>query len=126
MLARRWHADRRRRRPRPRGSAVQTGGNAHLNTVGASLITSRETPMSAAMRPIDPPLPDANSFLRRIDALLPTIREHAAEVEQRGKISRDVVDMLTDADVFRAMQPRQWGGLELDAATFFEGMVRIA
>ena len=29
--------------------------------------------------------------------------------------------LVTDADVFRAMQPARWGGLELDPATFFEG-----
>ena len=28
--------------------------------------------------------------------------------------------------MFRAVQPRQWGGLELDHATFYEGMVLIA
>ena len=33
---------------------------------------------------------------------------------------------LTEIGVFRAVQPRQWGGLELDLATFYEGMVLIA
>ena len=82
--------------------------------------------MSVALKAIDPPPVDAAAFLLGIDALLPAIRERAAEVEQGGMISSEVIDWLTEADVFRAMQPRQWGGLELDAATFFEGMVRIA
>jgi 3-hydroxy-9,10-secoandrosta-1,3,5(10)-triene-9,17-dione monooxygenase len=36
------------------------------------------------------------------------------------------VAALTEAGVFRAAQPRQWGGLELDLACFYEGMIRIA
>ena len=68
----------------------------------------------------------ADGFLRGIDRLLPAIREGAADVERRGMISSGMIGWLTDADVFRAMQPARWGGLELDPATFFEGMVRIA
>jgi 3-hydroxy-9,10-secoandrosta-1,3,5(10)-triene-9,17-dione monooxygenase len=65
-------------------------------------------------------------FLSGIDALLPTIRARSAEVERLGRIPDDIMRDLTGAHVFRVVQPRQWGGLELDPATFFEGMVRIA
>ena len=82
--------------------------------------------MSAALMAVEPPATDTDAYLRRIDALLPSIRERAAEVEQRGMISSEVIGWLTGAGVFRAVQPRQWGGLELDVATFFEGAVRIA
>ena len=41
-------------------------------------------------------------------------------------ISSEVIGWLTKADMFRAVQPRQWGGLELDVGTFFEAAVRIA
>jgi 3-hydroxy-9,10-secoandrosta-1,3,5(10)-triene-9,17-dione monooxygenase len=68
----------------------------------------------------------SDAFLHGIDALLPAIRQRAADVERLGAVSREVMNWLTEANVFRAMQPRQWGGLELDPATFFEGMVRIA
>jgi 3-hydroxy-9,10-secoandrosta-1,3,5(10)-triene-9,17-dione monooxygenase len=69
---------------------------------------------------------DAGAFLDRIDALLPEIRARAAETEQLGRVPDDVIEALTEAGVFRAVQPRQWGGLELDLAAFYEGMVRIA
>jgi 3-hydroxy-9,10-secoandrosta-1,3,5(10)-triene-9,17-dione monooxygenase len=82
--------------------------------------------MSAALRAADQTVTDPDAFLVRIDALLPAIRERAGQVEQQGVVSREVIGLLTEADVFRAMQPRQWGGLELDPATFFEGIVRIA
>jgi 3-hydroxy-9,10-secoandrosta-1,3,5(10)-triene-9,17-dione monooxygenase len=68
----------------------------------------------------------ADRFLAGIDALLPGIRARSAEVEALGRVPDDIVRDLTDVHVFRAVQPRQWGGLELDPASFFEGMVRIA
>ena len=69
---------------------------------------------------------DQKTFLSRIDVLLPMIRARAAETERLGRVPDDIVEALTDVGVFRAVQPRQWGGLELDLACFYEGMVRIA
>jgi 3-hydroxy-9,10-secoandrosta-1,3,5(10)-triene-9,17-dione monooxygenase len=73
-----------------------------------------------------PSCEDGTEFLTRIEALLPTIRARAAETERLGRVPDDVIQALTDAGVFRAAQPRQWGGLELDLACFYEGMIRIA
>ncbi|MBO0712045.1 MAG: hypothetical protein J2P47_12285 [Acetobacteraceae bacterium] len=73
-------------------------------------------------------MPDVSSrrFLDGIIALLPEIRARAAQTEQQGVLSGDIVHALANADVFRAVQPRQWGGLEMDHATFYEGMVLLA
>jgi len=68
----------------------------------------------------------AKRFLAGIVELLPEIRVRAPETERLGRISDEIVQALTNADVFRAVQPRQWSGLELDHATFYEGMVQIA
>jgi 3-hydroxy-9,10-secoandrosta-1,3,5(10)-triene-9,17-dione monooxygenase len=64
-------------------------------------------------------------FFSRIQAVLPEINARAAETERLGRIPDDIIRALTDASVFRAVQPRQWGGLELDLASFYEGMIRI-
>jgi 3-hydroxy-9,10-secoandrosta-1,3,5(10)-triene-9,17-dione monooxygenase len=69
---------------------------------------------------------DADKFLTDITALLPGIRARAEQTERLGVVADDIVQALADAGVFRAVQPRQWGGLELDHATFYEGMVLIA
>ena len=66
------------------------------------------------------------AFLDRIDAMLPLIRGRAAETEALGRIPDEIIAMLTEAGVFRAVQPRQWGGLEISHAAFYEGMMRIA
>ncbi len=68
----------------------------------------------------------SEKFLTGIFALLPEIRARAGETERSGSVAHDIVRALADADVFRAVQPRQWGGLELDHATFYEGMALIA
>ncbi len=65
-------------------------------------------------------------FLDAVAALLPAIRDRAMETERLGRVPDDVIQALTEAGVFRAAQPRQWGGLELDLATFYDGMVQIA
>ncbi|WP_428486359.1 acyl-CoA dehydrogenase family protein [Rhodopila sp.] len=65
-------------------------------------------------------------FFSRIESLLPEIRARAADTEKLGRVPDDIIQGLTDAGVFRAVQPRQWGGLELDLASFYEGMIRIA
>lgn len=80
--------------------------------------------------PSAPPSPgeqslDRQAFLDRIQPLLPGIRERAAATEELGRIPDDTVGELTDAGVFAGLQPRAWGGLELDPATFFEGVVLI-
>jgi 3-hydroxy-9,10-secoandrosta-1,3,5(10)-triene-9,17-dione monooxygenase len=76
------------------------------------------------------PLPAAEAggdmFLSGIEALLPEIRARATETERLGRLPDDIMQALTEAGVFRAVQPRQWDGLELDLASFYEGMIRIA
>jgi len=72
------------------------------------------------------PKEEQEIFLACIDALLPEIRARAGETERLGRVPDDIIAALTAAGVFRAVQPRQWGGLELDLACFYEGMIRIA
>lgn len=69
---------------------------------------------------------DSKQFLAGIAALLPEIRARAGETERLGSVPDDIIQALTNADVFRAVQPRQWGGLELDHATFYQGMALLA
>ena len=53
------------------------------------------------------PAADAESFFAGIAALLPEIRARATQTERAGGVPDDIIQALTDADVFRAMQPRQ-------------------
>lgn len=64
-------------------------------------------------------------FLDRIRSLLPGIRDRADTTEELGRVPDETIQELTDIGVFAGLQPRRWGGLELDPATFFEGIVLI-
>ncbi len=82
--------------------------------------------MSASPEPVEGRRAEPDAFLRGIDALLPAIRDRASGAEHDGMVHREVIGWLSDAGIFRAVQPRQWGGLELDARIFFEGVLRVA
>src|SRR5689334_8502340 len=92
----------------------------HIN---ASRLDRRDTMMAGrrcmpdtmqADRAAPPPAAaETDGFLARIDALLPRIRAEAAATERRGHVSPETIAALAEAGVFRAVQPRQWGGLEL-------------
>lgn len=69
---------------------------------------------------------NAADYLAAVREILPGIRSRAASIERIGGIPEETVRELDDVGVFRGLQPRQWGGLELDPATFFESVVLIA
>src|SRR3954452_14953556 len=60
------------------------------------------------------------TLLQRASDLLPTLRDRAAETETTRRISDSTMKDLIEADLFRVMQPKIWGGYELDPSTFLE------
>ena len=55
--------------------------------------------------------PDLLDEAQRLEAL---IDEHAAEGDERGRLSDPVVDALHDAGIFGMWVPKELGGSELD------------
>lgn len=73
-----------------------------------------------------PSIPDEEAaYLDAVHALLPGIRARAADLEALGRLPDETVRELDEIGVFRGLQPRQWGGLELHPATFFESIVLL-
>ena len=68
----------------------------------------------------------ADEYLEAVRSILPGIRARAVETEELGRIPDATVRDLEEVGVFRGLQPRQWDGLELEPATFFEGTALIA
>jgi alkylation response protein AidB-like acyl-CoA dehydrogenase len=65
---------------------------------------------------------------RRVKALEPLIREHAAETERGKRLAEPVSAALRDAGFFRMLRPRSRGGLEMDPVSEFrvaEALARI-
>ena len=68
---------------------------------------------------------EAPAYLARIDNILPLLKERSAEAERLRRLPDENIRAMTDAGIFRAMQPKQWGGLEIDPVTWFESIVRV-
>lgn len=65
------------------------------------------------------------AFLARIDEIVPLVRAHRTESERLGRVADASVEAMTQAGVFAAFTPLQFGGLELPPADFFDGIMRL-
>ncbi|MGE0823351.1 MAG: acyl-CoA dehydrogenase family protein [Candidatus Binatia bacterium] len=59
-------------------------------------------------------------LIARARALAPLLASYAAEAERLRKPVDAVIQALAEAEIFKLMVPRCYGGLELDLDTFFE------
>ena len=53
-------------------------------------------------------------LLARAEALVPVLRERAAETEALRRIPDETMRDLRDAELFKGLQPRRYGGFEID------------
>ena len=58
--------------------------------------------------------PSFDELLRRAAELRPLVRQRAQQTEQERRVSTEVTDALKQAGLYRAVQPRRFGGYELD------------
>ncbi|MCW5770388.1 MAG: acyl-CoA dehydrogenase family protein [Rhodospirillaceae bacterium] len=71
-------------------------------------------------------VPDADTLLQRAEALRPDLRARAAECERLRMAPPESIRALKEAGLFRILQPRQFGGYELDFATLIRLVPAIA
>lgn len=53
-------------------------------------------------------------------ALVATLKDRQAETAQLGKLPEDTIEAMQKAGFFRIMQPKRYGGFELEPQVFFE------
>jgi 3-hydroxy-9,10-secoandrosta-1,3,5(10)-triene-9,17-dione monooxygenase len=70
-----------------------------------------------------PPLPA--ELLQRARALVPVIAESAAEAERDRCVPARIVAALKEAGLFRALQPKRWGGYELQPTSVYDAEMAI-
>jgi 3-hydroxy-9,10-secoandrosta-1,3,5(10)-triene-9,17-dione monooxygenase len=58
--------------------------------------------------------------LRRAEALVPFLREQAPKCEALRRLTPEVMDALNRAGLFRYLQPKMWGGMELPFVAYFD------
>ena len=72
------------------------------------------------------PVPSVAELLKRAERISLIARERAVETEKARQVSADLVDMMRDAELFRIMQPRRYGGFEYGYDVFVEAVSAIA
>jgi alkylation response protein AidB-like acyl-CoA dehydrogenase len=70
--------------------------------------------------------PDVAELLRRAAKIGEVARERAVETERARHVSAELVGMMRDADLFKLMQPRTYGGYELGYDVFIEAVAAVA
>jgi 3-hydroxy-9,10-secoandrosta-1,3,5(10)-triene-9,17-dione monooxygenase len=63
--------------------------------------------------------PDPLDLLRQVRALIPTIAEYAPEGAAERRVSPAVIAALKEIGVFRALQPKRWGGYEFSPTALY-------
>jgi alkylation response protein AidB-like acyl-CoA dehydrogenase len=66
-----------------------------------------------------------DELLERARALVPLVRERAAEAEKNRRLSADVVEAMRGAGLCRVMQPKRFGGYEYDFTTMARIILEI-
>lgn len=65
-------------------------------------------------------------YLEAVDEITPLLARNKFKTENLRQLPPENVEAMRNAGVFKAIQARQWGGLEVHPIAWFEGLVRIA
>jgi 3-hydroxy-9,10-secoandrosta-1,3,5(10)-triene-9,17-dione monooxygenase len=67
-----------------------------------------------------------DELLESARALLPALRERAREAGELRRIPERTIAEFREAGFFRMLQPKRWGGLEVEPNTFFDVQMTVA
>jgi 3-hydroxy-9,10-secoandrosta-1,3,5(10)-triene-9,17-dione monooxygenase len=65
-------------------------------------------------------VPTAAETIARARAMIPALAARAPQGARERRIARDTIAEMQAAGLFRVLQPRRWGGYELDIHSYFE------
>ena len=69
---------------------------------------------------------DPEAYLARVRALLPVLRERAARAEGLRRLPDETFADFQQAGLLRALQPKRYGGYELDPGVFYQAVTEVA
>lgn len=70
--------------------------------------------------------PDAVRLLEAARALVPKLAARASDAERAGMVPHETIREMQEAGLFRVLQPRRWGGYELDPRVFYQVQMTLA
>jgi 3-hydroxy-9,10-secoandrosta-1,3,5(10)-triene-9,17-dione monooxygenase len=65
------------------------------------------------------------TYLGRVRDLLPALRERAPAAEKLRRLPDESFADFQEAGLFRALQPRRYGGYELDPGVFYQAVIEV-
>ncbi|OCC25637.1 flavin-dependent monooxygenase [Croceicoccus estronivorus] len=70
--------------------------------------------------------PTTEDLVARAEALIPTLRERADQCEAENKVPDATIADFQAAGFFKILQPKRYGGYEMDPETFYEVQMKVA
>ncbi|WP_029527751.1 acyl-CoA dehydrogenase family protein [Polaromonas glacialis] len=70
--------------------------------------------------------PEALELIARARAMAPRLAERARAAEDAGLVPRQTIDEMQEAGFFKVLQPKRWGGYEMDPRVFYEVQMALA
>jgi 3-hydroxy-9,10-secoandrosta-1,3,5(10)-triene-9,17-dione monooxygenase len=67
-----------------------------------------------------------DEYLAHVRALVPTLRERATACEALRRVPDETFKEFQALGLLRALQPKRWGGFELDPWTFYEAVMEVS
>ena len=71
-------------------------------------------------------VPSPAEMVARARAMIPRLRERAAEGERQRRIAKETIAEMQEAGLFRVLQPKRWDGFELPVGTYFDIEMALA
>lgn len=70
--------------------------------------------------------PEAIELIASAKALAPKLAERAFAADREGRVTRETIAEMAAAGLFRVLQPKRWGGFELDPRVFYTVQMALA
>ena len=67
-----------------------------------------------------------NELLKRAEELIPVLKARSEAANEDRRIPKETIKDFKDAGFFKILQPKRYGGYELDPHTFSEVQLRVA
>jgi len=81
---------------------------------------------TAAAHVLDIHIPTRDELVERARAMLPALKARQNEAYANRKLPADTMREMVDAGFFRILQPKRYGGFEMDPQVFFDVQMTIA
>ena len=70
--------------------------------------------------------PEAIAVIERAKALAPKLAARAQQADREGHVSNESIAEMAEAGLFRVLQPKRWGGYEMDPRVFYSVQMELA